>query len=580
MSNRILMFMLVNMTIFGTMLGFGKKTFFDTATRTELVELVDMMRSLFSDECFHGSLTIYARQTFQEKKISQFLFGNTPLVFSGSLIPNRASTDILADYFALPLDFYSTVCFEPKISNVSLNVDIYSALDDVCEGAYFWLHLPIVETLWNLQLRENIISAGMLPYPAGYLSTETIARAVTPTTPMGQLKNVLPPDVETVFEGHTTIGDLREPLRFGKIFGKLNMLRVADIRLQLGWRFCDNGRHQASWYALIGMPTSNRPRAEFLFEPLVGNAGRWQLGVGLNLNESSDSFLGYEECSVAFYADGYVSHLFSTKQRRSFDFKSNGPGSRYMLLAAANSPAQNLLLGGVAPTTQYQGKLAPAINYTTLDVHVSIGVQASLTAALCATWCGACITFGYSFFARSGEKLNKRSCFPSNQFTFKGDSQIYGFGPLPAQTPDALNFSQDSATINGGQGATNFAPGMQFANKNVDSPQLATDGASTVLTQLTMADAVMFGVPQQQVSGSQPAILVQDADLDLTSGILPRAISNTIFFTFEHTWSDDELCWTPYLEVGGLLEFATPSAAHNSACTQWGIWFKGGLAYF
>jgi hypothetical protein len=154
--------------------------------------------------------------------------------------------------------------------------------------------------------------------------------------------------------------------------------------------------------------------------------------------------------------DAIVTHLFASKQKRSFDLLNNGNGSRYMLVQKISSPIVGLHVGlaplDQAAINQYQGRLVPAINRTTLDTTVSVDIQADVSIGLnyqCRCWQ---VDGGYNMWFRSHEKLDKRDCLQQG-YAVKGDAQLYGFSN-PGEVAVALNATQSKATINRGQSVT------------------------------------------------------------------------------------------------------------------------------
>src|SRR5271156_5058454 len=105
-------------------------------------------------------------QTFRGSRLTRALFGDDlvctgcdndlSINISGSAVGNRAATDWLADYFGLPMNFQSTVTFNPKISNFLLDFDFYAGLDAWVDGLYFRIHGPFVHTKWNLEATECV----------------------------------------------------------------------------------------------------------------------------------------------------------------------------------------------------------------------------------------------------------------------------------------------------------------------------------------------------------------------------------------------------------------------------------------
>lgn len=494
-------------------------------------------------------------RTIRPHEIADFLFGSTCLRFSGSRA-ERKKGDILADYFGLPASFSSNVSFSPHISNTIIDFNWFQAFDAYLPGLFIMLHLPVVHTKWNLYMQEVNIDPGTAFYPAGYMSNARINAST------------LPQSVTQALKGNTTFGDMDEPLQYGKIFGRQTRSRIAELTATLGWNY-NQPLYHAGISLRVGAPTGNATTSEFIFESIVGNRHHWDVGVGLSAHGIlwNNSETGRR---VGVYFDGHISHLCSSIQKRSFDFIKNGHGSRYILLEQIESPSDGDLLVGDSPAdNQYIGNLVPAINYTTFDTKISIGVQTDLVLKVAYQRDGFEIDFGYNFWANSKEKLHCRDAFADNRFALKGDAQLYGFNANIVP----LNATQSEATIFGGQGFGN----ANFTNSNDDNPAVATTPGAP-LVQLNVEDSLALGINRNPVRGSNPAILLSDDDIDNNSGILPRAFSNKIFLYMSNVWDNrDDI--DPYFGMGLSGEFAHANPCNNAACSQWAIWFKGGLAY-
>ena len=544
---------------------FGKKTLFGIRSQglDGALELAGWQQLIYQydQDVNYGTFAAAAKYTRSIKpdKIAEFLFGTQKLRFSGSRA-NRQQGDILADYFGLPADFSSTVCFSPHITNFIMDFDWFQSFDAGVPGLYIMLHMPVVHTTWNLYMNENNIVPGTAFYPAGYMSATNIPASDLPHT------------VTRALQGKTIWGDMDQPLKYGKIFGRQSRVRVAELQGTLGWDYNQPWYHVGVCFR-VGAPTGNATNAEFLFEEIIGNRHHWDVGFGVSAHVYAweDKDKGRR---IAFYLDAHISHLCASEQKRSFDFTANGNGSRYILMEQLDSSAQNLLINGAVPANQYMGNLVNAINYTTFDTHISIGVQADVVLKCAYQREGFEFDLGYDFWANSKEKLHCRDTFPANKFALKGDAQIYGFTPTP-ETTIALNATQSQATLLGGQGNGN----SNFKNLNADNqPALATTGAGVPLTQLNSADAAALSIAQLQVHGSNPAILLKDSDINNQSGILPRALSNKIFAYAGCLWDNrDDI--DPYLGMGLSGEFANTNPCNNAMCSQWAIWVKGGISY-
>jgi hypothetical protein len=545
------------------LLCFGKKTVFGIRSQglDGVLELTNWQQLIYKyDQDYnYGTIAGAAKYTrsIEPQKISDFLFGGCKLRFSGSKA-QRQEGDILADYFGLPVDFSSTVYFSPHVSNTIVDFNWFQAFDGYLPGLFIMIHVPIVQTKWNLYMCENNINPGTAFYPAGYMSNANIP-AVN-----------LPHSVTQAMQGFTMFGDMDIPLKYGKIFGVQTRCRVAEIQGTLGWNY------NQPWYHVgvnfrVGAPTGNATTAEFLFEEIVGNRHHWDVGGGV----SAHAYMWENKEAgkrVALYLDAHVSHLFTSEQKRSFDFTANGNGSRYILLEEIESPSKNLLINGVASENQYIGNLVPAINHTTFDTKISIGVQTDIVLKLAYQHDGFEIDLGYDFWYNSKEKLHCRDRFVENRYAIKGDAQIYGFAADNSSV--ALNATQSRATLLGGQDGGNG----NYQNLNADNQPAAASTVVGILNQLNAADSATLNIPQVQVNGSNPAILLKDSDINVESGLLPRALSHKVFGYIGGVWDNrDDL--DPYLGIGVSGEFANTNPCDNAMCSQWAVWVKGGIAY-
>ncbi len=526
--------------------------------------------------------------SFRSHEIKEFLFGCTPLIFSGSQVAGRSSTDILADYFGLPSDFRSEVTFDPMIVNFMMDFDLHIGLDNVVPGLYCQLHMPIVNSKWDLNMAECVVDAGatFTSYPAGYLAATALELTTLTVGPSA------PKNVTTALQGKATFGDMHEPLQFGKVFGRQTETRVTELWVTLGYNFLLTECYHMGVAICAAAPTGSARTAEFLFEPIIGNDHHWELGGSLTGHvDCWSSSAGDKKLSLFF--DAVLTHMFTSRQKRSCDLLNNGQGSRYMLLEQMATPPVGLHIGlapnDVAASSQYGGFLVPAINKTTIDMDISIGVQADVVVKLGYMHGGFECDFGYELWARSAEKgcINTTNCLNGN-YAIKGDAQLYGF-TNPGETPVALAATQSHATINQGQVPTtapftslpagNFNEGFEFANINADAIANASNTLGVGLTQLTAADATRLGITQLTVRTSNPPVVITTADLDISSALLPRALSNKLFFYLGYHLQREDLSVIPYLGGGGFIEWADMDPCKNSATNQWGVWLKFGLSY-
>lgn len=542
--------------------------------------------NLFDKDCLYGSFSITPEYTrsFRSGRIAEYIFGDDvtatsskgTLAISGSQADNRGSHDWLADYFGLPTDFKSEVTFKPRIENFLVDFNLYLGLDEWMCGLYFRIHAPVVYTRWDLRATEAVSAAGVKDFAAGYMSNAAnIANAT------------LRKDFLTAVDGTYTFGDMKEALKYGKMSkDRDTKTRLSDIEAALGWNFWQCEDYHFGLQIRGSAPTGNRANAEYLFEPIVGNGNHWTLGGGVSAHAvlwrgcDEDHFFGV-------WLDANITHLFRTKQTRSFDLK-NKPNSRYALLAEMSSTVADLFAnpvagdqaGSVAPSHQYAGKLLPVINVTTFDVNVSIDVQVDAALKFSYYNCGFEADLGYNLWARSGEKFKLRdsSTFTEKKYVLKGDSHVYGFaqiasGNIALNGPVALSASQNTSDIHGGK---NFPSGFVLAdairNPGVDNAQYARLVAANTANANILAGVGAGG----QTRTSKDPIFVKADDIDMSK--TPSAMSHKLFGHISYNWDDCE-DWIPFLGVGGEIEWAGKYDSNYAAVSQWGVWIKGGISF-
>lgn len=556
-------------------------------------------------------------RSFDSDKIAQCLLGTSTATnscstktvnISGSAVAVRGANDWLADYFYLPPDFQSTLHFDPMIENALVDINAYIGFDRWIPGLFFRVHSPLTWTRWNLHFYETNIITGTQNYDEGYFAPKTIYRdALLPNfTAYGQGIGIT--DLQRT---DTTIPTF-SGLKFAQITPcPQSIIRLADLQMVFGWNFLDcYDYHLGVGLRLVG-PTGNRVEGQYLFEPIAGNGKHWEVGaqitghISLWENEEEDQALG-------FYVDTNITHLFKTRQTRTFDLK-NKPFSRYMLAQKLSPTIIDGLVGGtpnVTPNFQFQNVFQssanlpingfePIANITTQDVLVQVAVQVDLAAQLTYINNGFAWDLGYNLWARSCEKI--RSICPTAGCQFveldqgwaiKGDAHVYGFALAADPTTPTLilnqavplSATQSNATINAG---TNLgAPN----NPNIDGAQPAFAGGTPTQLKTSTTNTT-------QINTSIQPILITGSDLAIVS---TRGLSNKIYSHFSYSWFDNPHL-VPYLGVGLFGEWGqngndapcsnitnndTSSCSDDCvmACgtcslSQWGLWVKGGLSF-
>lgn len=532
------------------------------------------------------SVALEYTRSFRPYSLAKFLFGpdlvGNSLLIQGSLVENRHPRAWLADYFGLPQDFESRVSFKPTIENVIIDFDYYLGLDNVKEGLYLRFCIPIVRTKWDLRMCEFVNNYGKLDFPPGYMNSEKIQRSELPNCFSESIggypifgQDFISYDIQSIKFGYMTTYPMKKT-------------RISDLHTTLGYNFLLDDDYHLGFNIRIGFPTSKRPSAIFLFEPLVGNGKHWELGAGITskyiLWGSQENEYNY----LGIYFDATIAHLFKTTQSRSFDFigKTN---SRYMLLSQMDENLDSLQGGTnvqslIKADYQYKRNLVPAIHYTTFNIDVRIDVQAELALKLGYVKDNWNFDLGYNLWAHTGEKFffKKRcsctcGCNPDEKYVIKGDSDVYGFyssDGSPPILPIPISSSQSSADIHTGQNIRLDNLTDALVNKGLDNPQLAW--ALNPAIQLYLFNEDTPPILDQIYTSIQPKIL-SCADINFCQS--PNAISHKIFAHLSYEWREKEESWRPYLGLGGEAEFGIRCNLCKFAVSQWGIWLKGGVAF-
>ncbi|HZW60717.1 MAG TPA: hypothetical protein VFF04_00665, partial [Candidatus Babeliales bacterium] len=582
---------------------------------------------------FYGAISLVGEysESFDGNDISRVLFGNDfthvngccGINITGSQVGNiptscptiyiplsqRAPNDWLADYFGLPVGWQSTICFAPKIRNFVADVELYLGLAQWAQGLYARLHMPITWTKWNLNVRENIIDLATnsfsnedgnpilidLGYPDGYFNFDFIFRTNLLDSALNFFNGTQAPVLTGVDREGNIIINTFDKLKYSKWDnccgnGALSKTRLADLELVLGHNIVCNETGYFGVNVRAAAPTGNHPCGEFLFEPVVGNGGSWQLGGGIDAH--AVLWEGRRYNSFSFYLDANITHLFKACQRRCFDLCGK-PNSRYMLAERLGPNVQNLAgdtIGSDIECTdfsctlsdaQFAGEFSPVANLTITKVNVSAAVQADV--ALKFTYDngnGCSWDLGYNFFGRSCEKICRTRptpLFDGKTWALKGDAFVYGFDVENNMTVP-LAATESCATIHHGTNQVPFNPADFQSNAHIDNPEFAIIVGSI--------DAIVKDPwTQNQTKTSIQPVFLSEADVDLQGTSI---ISNKIFTHFNYSWLN-RMRWTPFLGFGASVEVAhhkqhpvneacCPSCRRTHA-NQGAIWFKGGAAW-
>lgn len=340
------------------------------------------------DDRFDGDINIVAQyaQSFDDYRISDYLFGSNCLELIGSdhanlfnNIPKLKNTWFRADDVGMPTNFLGRICFKPKIENTVVDILFHFLLDPWCEGMFAKAFIPITHTRWNLNIEKqtsNIPFSQGVGFPPCYMSTGEANATASICQALG---------------GAFTFGDMKQPLDFGQLpLCKKSLTAVADIDVLCGVNLIQCATANVGPFLMLTIPAGNKPKGEYIFEPIVGNGGHWEFGGGCEGHWDLKRW-DYAIISVSWF--GHVTYQFKTWQVRYYDLVNKGPFSRYLLLKELDKD------------NEYTGRLDNAINFdaTATRAGGSIRTDASVKLSIY----NACWGFdiGYNFWALTREKL-------------------------------------------------------------------------------------------------------------------------------------------------------------------------------
>jgi len=453
------------------------------------------------------------RQSFDSKKLGEYLFfnGSNSMVWGPQNTGTaNLATNVNAINFLLPNGFSSTVTLNPKVQSSITDLSLFVGLDEWVSGLFISAHLPIVWTRWNTHISEVNIT----PVPtAGFVAGEVDNLAVT-TTPYA--------NVTAAFVGNKTAGDDTTPWLYGRINGSQSKTRAGDIALNFGYNFVmkENMYLGVAIRGLFG--AGGHSKAEYVFEPTVGYAGR--MGVGGMLDAGARLWERDEDHCLHAYLTGYAVHLFASKQVRSFDLLNSGIGSRYNLVKK--------LTVGAPSTYTAAGGLDNMINIGTQTAKIGINVAYEVNLQLTYQRNNFGADLGYSVGGHGGESFHSFvSAITPNTYV------LYGTGAANVLNANATS-SYTSVTVAGNETA---------------------GGAATVVTSTNEAT---YCISNSGTNG-----------LNTASVLAPSSFSNAIYGDINYTWRDND--WMPNVSVFGGAEFG----GGNKTLSTWSVGLQGNVSY-
>ena len=455
---------------------------------------------------------LFGSVTTDSDDLARYFFPNAQeslVAAEDSDVPSPGFTvkkDLLAQDFnviTVNHNFQSTITIAPKQSVIGLGLHYRQSFwKNHDRGRGFWLSVssPIMHVKNDMNFHEDVTNDGGGAAPA----------ASTP--------GVIP-------VANMTEAFQQAAWNFGKIASCASMKKtgLGDIEFKVGYEWLQHEpAHTETYFGLI-IPTGNKNKGIYVFEPIVGRGKNWgvmfgsALGLEIWNNEAGDKTLRYELVS-------HTEFLFDRKEVRSFDLK-NRPWSRYLPVYL------NVTQATLADTEVSQYLSTPGINVFTQDVKVTPGIATDINTAFVFSVRKFQAEVGYNFLAKRDEDVKLACCWQPGPALvhFEGD----GF-TNPIRTIDGNQYYEQTVT---------------------NEPNSATE-----LIPVTLANYANS--------------LIQESDLNLNSASTPALLSNTLYGTLGFQCEDRE-----YPLFGNVGVSYTFSKNNGAVPRRWIMWAKMGVSF-
>lgn len=466
-----------------------------------------------------------------------FMYDNkTEMKFTGV----AADAPVHPYNFNLAGGYTGSFSFNPKQEVYGVRLDYFQHLYRLLNGLYFSVSSPIMHMQNDPGLKETVTATGKDATDDG------------------------PQNFTESFAGHVPTSDWSDSLKYSKIAGKQTLSGMGDIDVRLGYTILEKQPFKLAVTVGGIVPTSNKPTAEYMFEPVLGNGQSWGLGAGFETLfkawQSDDNERRYLHISASLD----YRYLFENEYMRTLELKNQKWGRfiRMRQLDTVNTTAAYARPGSF---------FGP--NVMTRKVKVTPGSQFDGVASLCFrlnnNWH---FDLGYNIWGREAESVKLKEAWAS-----KG---TYGLIAKTTYNPSAP--ATGDTYVGPGWVASNETEIALYKNKankagNTANGFLSKDiYISRMLPGIPWATAVSSTTTSQiyAPAASTDGKALAESDLDLSGH--PVSISHKIFGGVDYTFKKIQGKKYPVvLGLHGSYEFAQD----NAALDQWAVWLKLGTTF-
>lgn len=519
-------------------------------------------------------------RSMKESRISESLFGVTDnkLGFQGKFVKDVAATKndsaLLADYFGLSPETNDNLVLSPRIQNHVIDFELHVGLDELLQGLYLHVNLPVVHTKWQLIDTDCKESA------------DTATKAQPTTTfnkgymdAYAQAAPVAAKNFQEALGGDFKFGDMQTSWKYGRFnLGNgscADKTGVAGLHVNLGYNIFDCPDYRVAVYAKYVAPVGtdiNADHAKNVFTPAIGLDHHQVYG---GVTAAMELWNKNDEHMLEGRFQGHIGHAFKKCQVRSFDFANNGCMSRYMLLKEFGD------------ANAYAGNLYNAINYTTRNADVSIDLLGEAMVDLNYRYQNWGINAGYRLAGKSKEDICIKGAVDNSLNSKK--LGIKGCSPVEALDVDGTGtnntvvagvvglagtkITESNATAYGCGAVDNGQAFVVAANHFVANPAAKAVNAANLTNGQANVGVNGFGV---QNSVEPKTFTNANADnLDANSAAVKSQLSHSVFGDVNYTWEDCD--FTPMVHVGGQVTFA--SSSDTGTLNSWSLRAGGSISF-
>jgi len=353
------------------------------------------------------SHTLFYQESYNGANVVPFFFGNRRTQLR---IDESGAGDVNPTWLhtrgADSTPYKSTLKMKPEREVCGVVLRVTQALPTFHKGAWMRIIMPLIKVTHHLHLTETL-------------------------------------DSEVTMSSTSTFQKVTEALDWNNWSGgKMSTTSqkrsgMDDALLQVGITVPSHkDKNRYSYYLELAMPVGDRPTGQYVFEPILGSAGHFGFGGGINSCFSLGMFSGI---AVNWRSHMQYRFLFSHTQRRTPDLKGH-PFSRFLVYMDTSQ--------GVSDNYIY--KAGNGVNFFTRDVTVLPGSTGQSNNSLVFSYNHHTFSLGYNGWWRSSEQVKFKAALlrsfavPAKK-ALVGGKQHWLPSPLIKEKYDSADTSANAA---------------------------------------------------------------------------------------------------------------------------------------